>query len=126
MIQEQSLHFLEFLGLIRSQIDCLREIIVEIVKRGSSLHELKKGMIKYPQCMVNVPVVPGFDVSKSTVVQEAYKDVLSTLQEEGRVLLRPSGTEPVIRVMVEGADSGQVQSLANQLAEVVARAAVSG
>ena len=102
------------------------QVIVEIVKSGNSLHELKKGMIKYPQCMVNVPIVAGFDVAKSSVIQEAYNDVLSALHEEGRVLLRPSGTEPVIRVMVEGPDSGQVQSLANQLAEVVARAAVSG
>jgi phosphoglucosamine mutase len=102
------------------------QVLVEVLKSGRSLHELKKGMIKYPQCMVNVPVVPGFDVAKSSVIQEAYKDVLSTLHDEGRVLLRPSGTEPVIRVMVEGADSGQVQSLANQLAEVVARAAING
>jgi phosphoglucosamine mutase len=102
------------------------QVLVEVLKSGRSLHELKKGMIKYPQCMVNVPVVAGFDVAKSSAIQEAYKDVLSTLHDEGRVLLRPSGTEPVIRVMVEGADSGQVQSLANQLAEVVARAAING
>ena len=102
------------------------QVLVEIMKSGNSLHELKKGMIKYPQCMVNVPVAPGFDFANSSVIQEAYQDVLSALREDGRVLLRPSGTEPVIRVMVEGADSGQVQSLANQLAEVVARAAVNG
>jgi len=74
--------------------------------------------------MVNVPVVPGFDVNNSSVIQKAYNDVLNELHEEGRVLLRPSGTEPVIRVMVEGPDSVQVQLLAKQLAEVVARAAI--
>jgi len=101
-------------------------VVVEVLKSGNSLHELKKGMNKYPQCMVNVPVVPGFDFAKSSTIQEAYNDVLAVLREDGRVLLRPSGTEPVIRVMVEGPDSGQVQSLANQLAEVVASAAVNG
>ena len=81
-------------------------------------------MTKYPQCMINVPVVSGFDFTNSSVIQKAYRDVLNELHEEGRVLLRPSGTEPVIRVMVEGPDSGQVQSLAEHLADVVARAAV--
>lgn len=102
------------------------QVLFEIQKSGRSLHELKNGMIKYPQCMVNVPVVTGFDITKSSVIQEAYNDVVNVLRKEGRVLLRPSGTEPVIRVMVEGPDSVQVQSLANQLAGVVARASVAG
>jgi phosphoglucosamine mutase len=102
------------------------QVLAEVFKTGRSLHELKKGMTKYPQVMVNVPVTPGFDVTKSAVIQKAYRDVVKELHEVGRVLLRPSGTEPVIRVMVEGPDSGQVQSLANQLAEVVAHASVSG
>ena len=100
------------------------QVLAEIFKTGRSLHELKKGMTKYPQCMINVPVVSGFDFTNSSVIQKAYRDVLNELHEEGRVLLRPSGTEPVIRVMVEGPDSGQVQSLAEHLADVVARAAV--
>jgi phosphoglucosamine mutase len=100
------------------------QVLAEIFRSGRSLHELKKGMTKYPQVMVNVPVVPGFDVNNSSVIQKAYNDVLNELHEEGRVLLRPSGTEPVIRVMVEGPDSVQVQLLAKQLAEVVARAAI--
>lgn len=101
------------------------QVLAEIRQSGCSLHELKKGMTKYPQCMLNVPVVAGFDMAKSSVIQEAYRQVLSELREEGRVLLRPSGTEPVIRVMVEGSDSIQVQSLAKQLADVVARAAIA-
>jgi len=101
------------------------QVLAEVLKSGRSLHELKKGMTKYPQCMINVPVVPGFDVVNSIAIQTAYREVLNELREEGRVLLRPSGTEPVIRVMVEGSDSGQVKILANQLAEVVARAAIN-
>lgn len=102
------------------------QVLAEIFKSGSSLHELKAGMTKYPQVMLNVPVVPGFDVNNSVEIQKAYKKVLSELHEEGRVLLRASGTEPVIRVMVEGPDSSQVQSLAKQLAEVVAAQAAMG
>jgi phosphoglucosamine mutase len=102
------------------------QVLTEILKSRRPLHELKKGMIKYPQCMINVPVVPGFDANNSAVIKKAYNEVLNELHEEGRVLLRPSGTEPVIRVMVEGPDSGQVQLLAKQLAEVVARAAING
>jgi len=102
------------------------QVMAEVYKSGSPLHELKKGMTKFPQVMLNVPVVPGFDVSKSSAIQKAYNDVLSELRDEGRVLLRPSGTEPVIRVMVEGPDSGQVQALASQLADAVAQAALSG
>lgn len=100
------------------------QVLAEILKGGRSLHELKQGMTKFPQVMVNVPVVPGFDMNNSSVIKKAYDDVMNELHEEGRVLLRPSGTEPVIRVMVEGPDSVQVQLLAKQLAEVVARAAL--
>jgi phosphoglucosamine mutase len=99
------------------------QVLAEIFKSGRALHDLKKGMNKLPQVMLNVPVAPGFDMSKSTLIQNAYDRVLSELRNEGRVLLRPSGTEPVIRVMVEGPDSGQVQNLARQLAEAVAGAA---
>jgi len=99
------------------------QVLAEIFKSGRSLHELKKGMTKLPQVMLNVPVAPGFDLNKSSAVQKAYGEVLTELHNEGRVLLRPSGTEPVIRVMVEGPNSGQVQNLARQLAEAVAVAA---
>lgn len=99
------------------------QVLAEIFKTGRSLHELKKGMTKLPQVMLNVPVAPGFDMNRSSSIQRAYDQVLSELHNEGRVLLRPSGTEPVIRVMVEGPDSRQVQDLARQLAEAVAEAA---
>ncbi len=99
------------------------QVLAEMARTGRSLHELKQGMAKYPQCMVNVKVAPGFDLAGSGAVQRAYRAATAELGERGRVLLRASGTEPLIRVMVEGVDGGQVKSLAEQLAQVVAQAA---
>ena len=99
------------------------QVLAEMMRTGRTLHELKQGMVKYPQCMVNVKVAPGFDLAGSRTVQRAYQNVVAELGETGRVLLRASGTEPLIRVMVEGRDAAQVKSLAQQLAQVVAEAA---
>ncbi len=96
------------------------QVLAAMVKAGQPLHEFKAGMHKYPQHMVNVPVVAGFDCRHSAEVQAAVKAVEDELGDQGRVLLRPSGTEPVIRVMVEGTDAGQVRRLADQLAAAVA------
>ncbi|MEK7323113.1 MAG: phosphoglucosamine mutase [Pseudomonadota bacterium] len=99
------------------------QVLAEMMRTGRTLHELKQGMAKYPQCMVNVKIAAGFDLAGSRAVQRAYQNVVAELGETGRVLLRASGTEPLIRVMVEGRDAGQVKSLAQQLAQVVAEAA---
>lgn len=99
------------------------QVLAEMMRTGRTLHELKQGMVKYPQCMVNVKVAAGFDLAGSRTVQRAYQNVVAELGETGRVLLRASGTEPLIRVMVEGRDAAQVKSLAQQLAQVVAEAA---
>lgn len=86
----------------------------------SSLADLVGKLNKYPQSMVNVRITDSADVSGSTRVQKAVADVESKLGTKGRVLLRPSGTEPVVRVMVEGEDAAEVLQLAKELAEVVA------
>lgn len=99
------------------------QVLAEMMRTGRTLHELKQGMAKYPQCMVNVKVAAGFDLAGSRTVQRAYQNVVAELGETGRVLLRASGTEPLIRVMVEGRDAAQVKNLAQQLAQVVAEAA---
>jgi len=70
-----------------------------------------------------VPLAARIDLANCKPVQQALRDAESQLAERGRVLLRPSGTEPVVRVMVEGEDAAQVQRLAEQLADTV-RAAV--
>ncbi len=95
------------------------QVLAAMVNSGLSLHELKSGMTKYPQTMINVTLPQRMDVSQSEQVQNALRETESLLGDNGRVLLRPSGTEPLMRVMVEGVDARQVQELAEQLAEVV-------
>ena len=90
-----------------------------------SLYELKSGMTKYPQCLVNVRVKEKVDINSSTLLNDAVKQVENQLKDRGRVLLRPSGTEPLIRVMVEGIDKAEVDLLANNLASVVKQAFLS-
>jgi phosphoglucosamine mutase len=87
------------------------------------LHELTAAMKKYPQHMINVPVSRDKDLAAEPCVQEAIQAAERQLNGRGRVLLRPSGTEPVVRVMVEGEDKKTVVEQAGQLAEVVSAAA---
>ena len=94
-----------------------------IVDRQAPLAELTAGMRKLPQSMVNVKAAAGFDVQASRQVQSAVSDARSRLGGNGRVLLRPSGTEPVVRVMVEGEDGATVSDMAQELSAVVAREA---
>ncbi|WP_296061860.1 phosphoglucosamine mutase [uncultured Amphritea sp.] len=87
-----------------------------------SLNELKSEMRKMPQTMINVRLSEKVDVMALPAVQSAVADIESRLGERGRVLLRPSGTEPVIRVMVEGDDEVWVEELCEELAEAVRQA----
>ncbi len=95
------------------------QVVAEMVDCGSSLHSLKAGMKKYPQALINVPVAADFDYLQSAPLREALAEEEKTLAEAGRVLLRASGTEPVIRVMVEGSDAAQVEASARRLADVL-------
>jgi phosphoglucosamine mutase len=95
------------------------QVMTAMVLSGKSLNELKAGMRKFPQSMVNVPVECRLDLSQSAPVQRAIREVEDQLGAKGRVLLRPSGTEPVVRVMVEGEDAAEVALLAKDLATVV-------
>ncbi|MDH3941080.1 MAG: phosphoglucosamine mutase, partial [Xanthomonadales bacterium] len=96
--------------------------VLEIMARsGKSLEELRSGMQKFPQIMINVPVSPSAreQFSDSEPINQALREVEAELNGKGRVILRPSGTEPLIRVTLEGSDSTQVERLANQLAATV-------
>jgi len=86
---------------------------------SESLHELKKGMKKYPQILVNVKTDNGAEILTNPTIKEAIKAAEQQLQDSGRVLLRTSGTEPLLRIMVEGEDLTQITTLAQQLAVVV-------
>jgi len=85
------------------------------------LHEARKGMGKFPQTMINVRISSKDGWDDNASIHRAVEDAESELGKNGRVLLRPSGTEPLIRVMVEGRDESQVAKLAGNIAEVVAR-----
>ncbi len=102
---------------------CALQILAVIKESGKSLSELTRGMPKYPQTMVNVRTERRLDPGQSAEIQDAVALAEAELADKGRVVLRASGTEPVIRVMVEGEDGQQVLSLANRLASVVASAA---
>jgi phosphoglucosamine mutase len=95
------------------------QVLSAISSSQSSLAELISKLNKYPQSMVNVRIADSADIASSDKVQKAVADVESKLGSKGRVLLRPSGTEPVVRVMVEGEDATEVLKLAEELAEVV-------
>ncbi len=95
------------------------QVLEAMVRSGKSLDALKSGMSKYPQQLINVTMDKPVDLGRLTSVQNAVRDVETELGGDGRVLLRPSGTEPVVRVMVEGKDAVQVNALANQLASAV-------
>lgn len=95
------------------------QVLQAIQQSGHSLHKLKSGMSKLPQVMENVPVSSMLDFSASDIIQTAVREAETELGNNGRVLLRPSGTEPLIRVMVEGQDATQVSALTRRLAGIV-------
>ena len=95
------------------------KVLFAVVSSGSTLRALREGMQKLPQTMINVQVAKKFDLDESSELQEAVASAEAKLAGSGRVLLRPSGTEPVIRVMVEGRDTVLVEELAGSLSEVV-------
>jgi len=99
------------------------EVLAAVVTSGKRLSELKDGMPVYPQTMINVRMTRRFNVSDSPVVTQAVKAAEGELGSRGRIVLRPSGTEPVVRVMVEGDDPTLVERITRDLAEVVKRAA---
>ncbi len=86
---------------------------------GKSLHDLKKGMVKMPQVLINVPVAQPYAIENHRNIKQAVAGIEQKLGNSGRVLLRASGTEPVVRVMVEGENWDFVNQLAQELADVV-------
>jgi phosphoglucosamine mutase len=98
------------------------QVLQALRDADATLHELKQGMHKYPQVLLNVRLPRQMDVLSVPAVEAAVKEVEAGLGQHGRVLLRPSGTEPVVRVMVEGREHTEVRSLARDLAAEVERA----
>jgi phosphoglucosamine mutase len=98
------------------------QVLAEMQRTGKSLHQLKSGMKKYPQVLVNVKVEKKVKIDDNEAINKAVAAVEKKLGDKGRVLLRASGTEPLIRVMVEGINEDDVVMYANQLANDVRKA----
>jgi phosphoglucosamine mutase len=97
------------------------QVLAAMQEMGKNLYDLKSTMEKFPQTMINVRLENPKALNGNKAIQSAVADAESTLGKEGRVLLRPSGTEPMVRVMVEGSDEGLVRKLATELSQVVSR-----
>ncbi|HSS65555.1 MAG TPA: phosphoglucosamine mutase [Gammaproteobacteria bacterium] len=95
------------------------QVLCAAVESGTPLKALRKGMSKYPQVLINVRAAEPNTLAADGKVLSAVREVEQALKNSGRVLLRPSGTEPVIRVMVEGREASVVDGLAKQLAQRV-------
>ncbi len=95
------------------------QVLSAMTGSGKSLNELKQGMQKYPQHMINVRIKEKVDPFSSEQIVNAVKETEQRLADRGRVLLRASGTEPLIRVMIEGSDEQQVLKEVKELADVV-------
>jgi len=86
---------------------------------GESLARLRSDMQLYPQVLLNVPVTRKVNLDENTQIQQAIKQAEDDLGDSGRVLLRPSGTEPLVRVMVEGKVANDVQRICQNVASAV-------
>ena len=90
-----------------------------MVRSGHKLSGLKAGMSKFPQRLINVRLAGRQDFTQCPKIRDAVIEAEQQLGDKGRVLLRPSGTEPLMRVMVEGQDAALVDELAEYIADVV-------
>jgi len=91
----------------------------EVVKSGKTLQELASAMVRFPQVLVNVKNVAKDKLDQSQVIKAAVAAAEAKLGEHGRILLRASGTEPLVRVMVEAQSDNLASEIANDLAKVV-------
>jgi phosphoglucosamine mutase len=95
------------------------QLLAQMNSTGKSLQELASAMTVYPQVLINVPEVDKSKVDSDSELQKVVLEAKTELGETGRVLLRASGTEPLVRVMVEAQDAGTAQSWAERIARVV-------
>ena len=94
-------------------------VLAVMKESGDSLSRLRADMQLYPQVLVNVPIKERVDLSGNVAIAAAVRDAETRLAGSGRVLLRPSGTEPLVRVMVEGKNEGEVTAICHDVARAV-------
>ena len=95
------------------------QLLAEVKRSGQTLQELSRVMVRFPQVFINVKNVAKERLASSTAIADAVKAAETELGSNGRVLLRASGTEPLVRVMVEAQSDAVAQSVAAKLAQVV-------
>ena len=95
------------------------QVLQAVVRSGQSLAQLLGGLTLFPQTMINVHVQPGTDWKQNQALQDGIASAEARLQGRGRVLIRASGTEPLLRVMVEADDAALAEGLAKELAALV-------
>lgn len=99
------------------------QVLAALRESGGDLQALLGDLVLYPQVLINVPLARAFAWQEAPQIQEAQQRVEARLAGQGRVLLRPSGTEPLLRVMVEGEDAALVRTAAEEIAAAVRLAA---
>ena len=102
------------------------QVLHALVQSGRTLCEAKQGMSKYPQTLRNVRIAKRIDLDSDAALQDAVAAVEAELGKDGRVLLRVSGTEPIVRIMVESISHAEVERHADRLADVVSAATFMG
>lgn len=95
------------------------QLLAEVKRSGQTLQELSRVMVRFPQVLINVKNVAKERLATSSAIADAVKAAETELGSNGRVLLRASGTEPLVRVMVEAQSDAVAQSVATKLAQVV-------
>jgi phosphoglucosamine mutase len=98
-------------------------VLRALIAEGNTLAEATAGVTMFPQRLINVPIRRGWDWHANADVERAQQAAVTSLGDAGRVLLRPSGTEPVVRVMVEAREATLADAHAQSLAATIARAA---
>ncbi len=101
------------------------QVMAAVRRTQQSLSSLCQGLVKFPQCQINVATDNAKEVLASEEVRKAQKSVENSLKTKGRVLIRASGTEPLVRVMVEGESAGIVEQEAKKLAQVVEKVSMA-
>jgi len=99
------------------------QVLNAVISSGKSLHDLKQVMTKYPQTMINVRIKDKVDLKNNADIQAAIQAAETEMGNTGRVLLRASGTEPLIRVMVEAEQESETKRHAKAIADVVEKVA---
>jgi phosphoglucosamine mutase len=95
------------------------QVLQACVRSNKSMAQLLSAVSLFPQTLINIKIKPGVDWKSNAALQKVIKDVEKELGDSGRVLIRASGTEPLVRVMVEAKDPDQAKTCAQRIADTL-------